>query len=300
MDGTNNKTNATACSGSRASYTVGAGSHTFRVWATDGLGNAQAAGATARTFTVDTGAPMVTLTSPAGGSSTNDTTPTFCGKAGTASGDLPAITVTVYEGDEVGGAVAKTLTTTASGGNWSVTPSTGLDPGVYTVRAQQSDNAIPPNTGSSTANTFTVDVTPPDTTITGGPAGLELERRGDLLVRLRGGRDLPVPRGRRAPTRPARRPTRSPASRRATTRADIRAVDAAGNVDPSPATRTWNVRDLHPPIAVVHRLPGLAAHRRDDHADLDLLGPRQRAREPVLGPRQRRPLQRRLRRRWWA
>ena len=32
-------------------------------------------------------------------------------------------------------------------------------------------------------------------------------------------------------------------------RADIRAIDAAGNVDPSPATRTWNVRDLHPPVA---------------------------------------------------
>ncbi len=56
MDGANNKTGAAACSGSGATYTVGAGSHTFRVWATDGLGNAQGA-ATARTFTVDTGAP---------------------------------------------------------------------------------------------------------------------------------------------------------------------------------------------------------------------------------------------------
>ncbi len=188
----------------------------------------------------------MTLTSPAGGSSTNDTTPTFSGKAGTAAGDLPAITVTVYEGDEVGGTVAKTLTTSASAGNWSVTPSTALDPGVYTARAQQSDSAL--NTGSSNAVTFTVDVTPPDTTITGGPAGSTSSAVATFSFVSEAGATFQC-RVDGSPYTACKSPYTFTGLAEGDHRADIRAVDAAGNIDPSPATRTWNVRDLHPPIA---------------------------------------------------
>jgi uncharacterized repeat protein (TIGR03803 family) len=109
---------------------------------------------TANTFTVDTVAPTVTLTSPANGGSTGTTSPTFTGAAGTASGDSSTITVKIYPGSVITGSPVQTLTTTASGGSYSVAPSAPLEQGTYTAVASQSDAAG--NTGTSSANTFTI------------------------------------------------------------------------------------------------------------------------------------------------
>ena len=58
---------------------------------------------------------------PANGETTNHSTPTFSGTAGTTSGDLPTVTVKVYTGSTATGTPVQTLTTTAFSGAWSVT-----------------------------------------------------------------------------------------------------------------------------------------------------------------------------------
>jgi CSLREA domain-containing protein len=117
----------------------------------------------------DNTAPTVTLTTPANGSTTSDTTPTYSGAAGTATGDLGTITVNVYPGSTATGSPTQTLTTTQSGGAWTVDGTTALVPGTYTAKAQQSDSSG--NTGFSSANTFTISGTARTLTVTKAGAG---------------------------------------------------------------------------------------------------------------------------------
>ena len=123
------------------------------------------------TFTVDPTPPTITLTTPANGSSTNDTTPTFSGVAGIAAGDLATVTVTVYNGPTIGGTVAATLPTTRNGVTGAYTiDASALPEGTYTAIARQQDAAG--NTGASSANTFVVDTTAPVVTLTNPAGGL--------------------------------------------------------------------------------------------------------------------------------
>jgi uncharacterized membrane protein len=119
---------------------------------------------TANTFTINTVAPTVTLTTPANSSSTNNTTPTFGGTASTAAGDLPTITIKIYSGSTATGTPVQTLTTTATAGSYSASASPALANGTYTAIASQSDNNG--NTGTSSANTFTIDTIAPTVTLT--------------------------------------------------------------------------------------------------------------------------------------
>src|SRR5262249_56809912 len=77
-----------------ASPALGQGTYTAQAQQSDAAGNTGLS--SANTFIVDTTAPTVTLTSPANNSSTTNTTPTFHGAAGTASGDSNTVTVKVY------------------------------------------------------------------------------------------------------------------------------------------------------------------------------------------------------------
>jgi len=160
-----------ACS-SPATYSgLAEGSHTFDVVAVDTAGNES--GATTHTWTIDTTPPLVFLTTPADGSSTTDPKPTFSGSAGSANGDSSAVTVLVYSGSSATGTPVRTLSIVAGlDGSYSAAPSDPLPNGTYTAQAQQMDLAG--NTGTSTANTFTVgvpaspeNVSPP--TISGTP-----------------------------------------------------------------------------------------------------------------------------------
>jgi hypothetical protein len=112
---------------------------------------------------VDVTAPTVTLTAPANNAWTNNQKPTTSGAAGTATGDLPTITVKIYAGATATGTPVQTLTTTASAGAYSVAPSSNLAAGTYTAQASQTDSAG--NTGLSSARTFIVDITPPAVTV---------------------------------------------------------------------------------------------------------------------------------------
>jgi hypothetical protein len=113
----------------------------------------------ANTFTTAADfAPAVTVTAPAAGAYTNDTTPTFSGAAGTATGDSTTITVRIYSGAAATGTVVQTRTAARSGAAWTNTLTTALAQGTYTARVTQADNAG--NTGSATV-TFTVDTSAP-------------------------------------------------------------------------------------------------------------------------------------------
>jgi hypothetical protein len=155
-----------ACTSPKAYTAIADGSHTFGVRAVDQAGNASAA-ATAP-WTVDSTGPAVTVTAPAPGSATSNTTPTFAGAAGTANGDLPAVTVNVYTGTAPSGTPVQTLSAQAASGAWSAPAGASLADGTYTVQATQSDDLG--NVGASAAVTFTVKtVPPPPPAITSAP-----------------------------------------------------------------------------------------------------------------------------------
>jgi hypothetical protein len=114
--------------------------------------------------TQDETPPVVTLTSPADGSTTADATPTLSGTAGTTLGDSTVVTAEIYAGTTTSGTPVQSLTTVHQDGPWSV-DAAELGDGVYTARALQSDAAG--NTGASETSTFEVDAdtTPPAVTI---------------------------------------------------------------------------------------------------------------------------------------
>jgi hypothetical protein len=111
--------------------------------------------------TVDTVPPAVTLTSPANGTFTNVNAPALSGAAGNAPGDSNTVTAKIYQGAGTGGSVLQTINVTRSGATWTTTAAALAD-GTYTAQAAQTDTAG--NTGTSSANTFTVDATPPTPT----------------------------------------------------------------------------------------------------------------------------------------
>ena len=110
------------------------------------------------TFTVDTTPPLLTVTYPTAGSSTNGESQLITGAAGTADGDLPAVTINLFAGSAAEGQPLEALTVQASNGAWSGTFG-GLAPGAYTAQAAQRDAAG--NAGSSQPVTFTVTRPPP-------------------------------------------------------------------------------------------------------------------------------------------
>src|SRR5439155_12557588 len=115
----------------------------------------------------------VSVTAPAPGATTKDTTPTFRGTAGTAGGDSASVTVNVYAGQSASGVPVQTLTATPASGAWSVDAAPALAGGIYTVQAQQQD--IAGNVGSSQAVTFTIDMNaPPLVTLTAPADGSSL------------------------------------------------------------------------------------------------------------------------------
>jgi endonuclease/exonuclease/phosphatase family metal-dependent hydrolase len=127
------------------------GVYSARAEQTDARG--QVGSSDTNTFTVDTAAPRVTLTSPANGSSPKGSTPTFAGAAGTSSGDATSVTVKIYSGTSASGTQIQTLSAPVANGGWSIV-SPALAVGTYTARAEQADAAG--NTGLSSANTFTI------------------------------------------------------------------------------------------------------------------------------------------------
>ena len=103
--------------------------------------------------------PTVTLTTPADGSATNDTTPLSAAPPTTRPATDQTVTVKIYSGTTATGTLLQTKTPSRGAGTtWSTTAST-LAQGTYTAVVTQTDTSG--NTGTSNANTFKVDTTAP-------------------------------------------------------------------------------------------------------------------------------------------
>lgn len=120
---------------------------------------------TAVTFTVDTIAPAVSMSTLA--SPTEDPRPTLSGGAGVEAGDEVSVGVVIFSGTVVGGTIAAEETVAVSAGGWSYTAPL-LANGTYTAQAYQRDEAD--NVGASTPVTFTVATKPPVVSISTLPS----------------------------------------------------------------------------------------------------------------------------------
>ncbi len=133
------------------------GEYTVQATQEDEAGNVGVSAAV--TFTVDTTPPTVTLTEPANNAFVGQAKPKFAGVAGVAHGDSTTVTLKIYSGSTATGSPAQTLSALVSESGWSVTPTTALADGMYTAQATQTDDAG--NTGTSSANTFSVQTKAP-------------------------------------------------------------------------------------------------------------------------------------------
>ncbi len=131
------------------------GLHTVTAVQVDPAGNPSVASG-ALSVRVDTVAPAVGLTTVAPDPS--DGTPDLAGPAGTALGDAATVTVKIYTGTSASGDATQTLTPPVLSSAWATTPSPALADDVYTAQATQTD--VAGNTGTSAADTFTVDTSP--------------------------------------------------------------------------------------------------------------------------------------------
>jgi hypothetical protein len=190
------------------------------------------------TFTIDTIAPAVTLTTPSPGTDTNNNRPTFSGAAGTEPGDSQKVTLAIYAGSSASGTLVQTLTSTQSGGHWTTSPTTALADGIYTAEATQADSAG--NIGKSSAVTFTVDTTPPVTTIDSAPSG----KVATGAVEIKFSSNKPGSTFQcsldsvafSACTSPLKTANLAAGPHTFT----VRATDKAGNTDPHPPTAEWD------------------------------------------------------------
>ncbi|NWG21820.1 MAG: choice-of-anchor D domain-containing protein, partial [Chloroflexi bacterium] len=216
----------TACTSPQNYAGLADGAHTFAVRAIDAVNNIDATPAT-RTWTVDTTPPDTTITGgPANGSTSGpDVSFTFTSEAGAT-----------FECSLDAGAFAACT---------SPENLTGLADGSRTFRVRARDTAGNVDATPAT-RTWTVDATPPDTTITGGPANgstsgpdvsfsfSSTEAGATFECRV-----LPAA---FAPCTSPQNLTLPGGSRTF----EVRARDAVGNIDATPASRTWTV-DATPP-----------------------------------------------------
>ena len=222
------------CTPSPKAYTdLADGAYTFSVRATDAAGNADASPAT-RSFSVDTGAPDTTIdTGPTGTSANND--PSFA-----------------YSSDEPGSSFECRLDGpgAATGSFADCTPSpkayTDLADGAYTFSVRATDAAGNPDASPATRS-FSVDTGAPDTTIDTGPTGTSAnndpsfayssdEPGSSFECRLDG---PGAATGSFADCTPSPKAYTDLADGAYTF--SVRATDAAGNADASPATRSFSV-----------------------------------------------------------
>ena len=213
------------------------GSHTFHVWAIDAAGNYDTSTAN-YTWTVDTNPPETSITGkPA--ATTNSTTAefTFTSVDGAASFECK-------------------LDTAAFAVCTSPISYTGLGNGSHTFAVRAKDAAGNYDPSPATV-TWSIDTAAPDTTLTQTPPNPSTSSSATLAFSSETGATFEC----KLDTA-AYAVCTSPKSYTGLTDGshtfDVRAKDAAGNVDPSPATVTWIV-DTTPPtttIAFTDVLPG--------------------------------------------
>ena len=214
-----------ACSGPGDTHTpaspLAEGAHTFEVRAVDAAGNPDPS-PDSRSFTVDTVAPNTTITGGPSGP-TNDTTPTFTFTS-TESGTFQC---KVDSGSYTNCTSPKTTSQLADGSH------------TFYVRARDPLG----NTDSSPdSQSFTVDATPTDTIIDTGPSGLTNDPTPTFTFHAsEGGSSFQCKLNTSTYTSCSSPKTTSHLSDGSGT-LYVRAIDQAGNTDPTPASRSFQVR----------------------------------------------------------
>ena len=202
------------------------GSHTFQVRAEDAAGNQDGSPAS-RTWNVDTAPPNTTINSGPTGE-TNDSTPTFTFSSG------PGAT---FECRFTG---QGTFSACASGVTYGPLPEGSY---LFEVRALDSGGNPDPSPAS---RSFSVDATAPDTGIVAGPAGPTNDNTPVFEFSASEAGSTFQCRIAPAAFASCSNPYTVPAQGEGAHTLEVRAVDAAGNVDASPASRTFTVDTVAP------------------------------------------------------
>ena len=246
---------ATECTSPHSVSGLGLGTHTLSVFAVDAAGNPDPEPATRTWSVVDVTAPETTLQAdgPAENSLSKSRTATF---RFTADGDATKYFCRIDRGPVLG--------TPAECESPFTTPE--LADGTYTFSVWAEDAAG--NVESTHATrTWTIDATPPDTTLTGGPAAGSSTQATNADFVLGASEQSVTYRcslDGSAATECASPHTISGLAAGEHT-LSVFAVDAAGNQDPTPATRTWSV-DLTAPETTLSGGPVEGASTTDTSA----------------------------------
>jgi Big-like domain-containing protein len=204
------------------------GAHSFSVRATDAAGNADPTPAS-RSWTVDTTPPAApAITAPADGAEVNVDAVTLSGTS------EPSSTVRVLEAG-----VSRGQTTAAADGSWTKTL-TGVPDGSHAYTATATDAAG--NASSESApRTVVIDTTAPNTVLGTGPAGSTPSSTASFTFSAsEPGSTFECSLDGAAFVACSSPITYSGLAEGAHT-FSVRAVDGAGNVDATPATRAWTV-----------------------------------------------------------
>jgi hypothetical protein len=200
---------------------LGAGSHSFDVRATDAAGNTDASPAS-RTWTVDTSAPDTTLQS-------TPTNPTSSTNASFA-----------FASTEAGSTFECSLDGAAFAPCTSPDAHASLSEGTHTFDVRATDPAGNPDP-TPASHTWSVDTTTPDTTVDSGPADPTSETSATFVFSSSEGASTFECSVDGASLASCASPALYTGLTAGSHTFDVRATDAAGNVDPSPATYLWNV-----------------------------------------------------------
>ena len=219
-----------SCSTPETTASLADGAHTFEVRATDPAGNVDSTPAS-RSFTVDTAAPQTAIDSGPFGS-TSDATPTF-----------------MLSSDQAG----STFECRVDGGAWAscspVHTTAALGDGPHTLEVRATDPAG--NVDATPASwAFTVDTAAPQTTIDSGPSGptsdvtptfaFSADQVGSTFeCRVDGGA-----------WGPCSTPETTSSLADGSHTFEVRATDLVGNVDPTPASRTFTVDTAAPDTTI--------------------------------------------------
>lgn len=189
--------------------------------------------------------PAPVVLTPANGIQTSNPQPTASGTA-VASGS-----VTVY----LDGGPTGTITADASG-NWSFTPVVPLAQGSHTVSATVVfGGETSPN---SNTNTFIVDTLAPDTSLTSVPPALTSSSSATFTFSSNEGGVTYECSLDGSAFLPCATPTSITGLSDGPHTLAVRAIDGAGNVDPTPAIYTWTVDTVAPDTTIVTAPPALA------------------------------------------
>ena len=210
-----------ACSSPHTTASLAQGAHTFEVRAIDAAGNADPTPA-ARSFTVDQSAPDTTIDSGPTGS-TGDSTPTF----GFSSPDAGSSFECRVDSAPFAPCSSPHTTATLADG-----------PHTFEVRAKDAAGNADASPASSA---FTVDTAPPESSITTGPSGPTDDPTPTFAFASSEPGSIFECRVDSAAFAPCSSPHTTAALAQGAHTFEVRAIDAAGNADPTPATRSFTV-----------------------------------------------------------